>query len=115
MTNNNTYTTAPTLPNPYISRRLNNMEKAQMMKKEWDNWTKTYHKTLKGLKAIIDVQRQVKDMIKIAVEANMTITKMKNAILKASTNNRVINTTNITGISEDLRYLIQSNIENQVF
>jgi len=31
---NNNYATAPTSPNPYISRRLNNMDKAQTMKKE---------------------------------------------------------------------------------
>jgi len=32
--NNNTFTTAPTSPNPYISRRLNNMDQAQVMKRE---------------------------------------------------------------------------------
>ena len=31
---------------------------------------------LKGLEAMIDVQRQVKDMIKITVEANTTITEI---------------------------------------
>jgi len=35
--------------------------------------------------------------------------------LKASINNWIINATNITGVSEDLRYLIQSNMENWVF
>ena len=55
---------------------------------------------------MIDMQRQVKDMMKIAVEANTTITEMEDTILKASTNNQVINATNITKVSEDLRYLI---------
>ena len=55
MTNNNTYTTVPTSLNPYISKRLNNIEEAQMMKKEQDDWTKTYHKILKGLEVMIDV------------------------------------------------------------
>jgi len=32
--NNNNNTTAPTSPNPYISRKLNNMDEAQMMKKK---------------------------------------------------------------------------------
>ena len=45
----------------------------------------------------------------------MTIIEMEDTILKASSNNWVINMTNITGVSEDLRYLIQSNMENQVF
>ena len=53
--------------------------------------------------------------MKIAAEMNTTIMEMEDTILKASVNNRVINTMNITGISEDLRYLIQSNMENQVF
>ena len=32
--NNNNYTTAPTFPNSYISRKLNNMDQAQVMKRE---------------------------------------------------------------------------------
>jgi len=32
--NNNTYTTASVSPNPYISRKLNNMDQAQVMKRE---------------------------------------------------------------------------------
>jgi len=35
--NNNNYTTAPTFPNPYIMRKLNNMDKARMMKAERDD------------------------------------------------------------------------------
>ena len=107
--------TAPTPPNPYVTRKLNNMDKAKMMKEERNDWTKSYHKTLKELEMIIDVQRQVKDIIKIAAETNMMITEMEDTILKASTNNQVINMTNIIVVSEDLRYLIQSDIENQVF
>jgi len=112
---NNTFITAPTSPNPYITRKLNNMEEARIMKEERNDWTKIYHKTLKGLEAMIDVQKQVKDMMKIAEEANMTITEIEGSILKASNNNQVVNATNITGVSEDLRYLIQSDMENQVF
>jgi len=36
-----------------------------------------YHKTLKGIKAMIDVQRIVKDLKKIVEETNMTITEME--------------------------------------
>ena len=63
---------------------------------------KVYHKTLKELEAMIDIQRQVINMIKIAVEANITIIEMEDTILKASVNNWVINATNITRVSEDL-------------
>jgi len=31
------------------------MEEARMMKEERNNWTRIYHKTLKGLEMIIDV------------------------------------------------------------
>ena len=88
------------------------MEKARIMKKERNDWMKMYYKTLKGLEAIIDVQKQVRDMMKIAAETNTTIIEMEDTILKASTNNQVINTTNITGVSENLQYLIQSDMEN---
>jgi len=31
------------------------MDEARMMKAERNDWTRTYHKTLKGLEAMIDV------------------------------------------------------------
>jgi len=112
---NNNYTTVPTSLNPYITRKLNNMEEARLIKEERNDWVKMYYKTLKGLEAMIDVQRQVKDMMKIVVETNTTIMEMEDTILKASTNNWVTNPMNIIVVSEDLRYLIQSDMENQVF
>ena len=107
-----TYLTAPTSLNPYMTRKLNNMDKAKIIKEERNSWMKIYHKTLKRLEVMIDMQRQVKDMMKIVTETNMTITEMEDTILKASINNWVINVMNITGVSEDLRYLIQSGMEN---
>jgi len=73
-----------------------------MMKVERNDWTKTYYKTLKGLEAMIDMQKQIKDMLKIVAETNMMIIEIEDSILKASTNNRVINAMNIAEISEDL-------------
>ena len=61
---------------------------------------------------MIDMQRQVQDIMKIAKEVNTTITKMEGTIFKVSINNRMINVTNILKISEDLRNLIQYNMEN---
>ena len=72
------------------------------MKKEREDWLRLYHKTLKGIKAMINVQRMVKDMKKMVEETNMTITKMERMILMASINNWTVNATNITQISEDL-------------
>ena len=107
--------TTPTSSNPYITRKLNNIDKAQVLKKKWDDWTRVYHKTLKGLEAMIDVQKQVWDIMKIAGETDMMITEIEKTILKTSINNWTMNATNILGISEDLQYLIQSNMEDQVF
>ena len=53
--------------------------------------------------------------MKIATETNVTITEIEEIILKASINNRTTNATNILGISEDLQYLIQSNMEDRVY
>jgi len=47
--NNNNYTTAPTSPNPYITRKLNNMDEAKIFKKKHNNWIKLYHKTVTTL------------------------------------------------------------------
>ena len=71
-----------------------------------------YHKTLKGIEAMIDVQRMLKDIKKIAEETSTTVAEMEGTILSASINNHTMNATNITQITEDLRYLIQSNMDD---
>ena len=111
----NNHTIAPTFPNPYISRKLNNMDQAQVMKKEREDWERTYHKTLKGLEAMINVQRVMKDMKKLAEETSTTVMKIEGTILMASINNRTTNATNITQMAEDLHYLIQSDMNNRAF
>ena len=82
------------------------------MKKEREDWMRLYHKTLKGIKVMIDIQRIMKDMKKIAEQMSITVTEMEGTILTASINNQTINTTNIIQIVENLWYLIQSNIDN---
>ena len=101
-TNNNTFVTAPTFPNLYISRKLNNMDQAHIMKREREDWMRLYHKMLKGIEVMIDVQRMLKDMKKIAEEMSTTVAEMEGTILTASTNNQTMNATNITQIVEDL-------------
>jgi len=93
---------APTFLNLYISRKLNNMDQAQVMKKEREDWMRLYHKTLKGIETMIDMQRMVKDIKRMAEEANITITEIEESILMVSTNNRIMNAMNITQILEDL-------------
>ena len=63
------------------------MDQAQVMKREREDWMRLYHKILKGIEVIIDVQRILKDMKKIVEETNMIITEMEGTILTASINN----------------------------
>ena len=91
------------------------MDQAQIMKKEREDWERLYHKTLKGIEAMIDIQRVVKDMKKLAEEASTTVAEMEGTILTASIDNHITNATNITQMAEDLRYLIQSDMDNRAF
>ena len=111
----NDYATTPTSSNPYITKKLNNMNKAKLLKEEYNDWSKLYHKILKGLEVIIDIQKQIWDMMKMAEKANTTVTKIKEIILKTSINNWVTNTTNILEILEDLWYLVQSNMKDWAY
>ena len=61
------------------------------------------------------MQGLVKDMKKLAEEAATIIMEVERSILTASINNQIINTTNITQILEDLRYLVQSDMDKQIF
>jgi len=91
------------------------MDQALVMKREREDWSRSYHKTLKGIEAMIDVQRAIKDMKKLAEEAGTTIAELEGTILTASINNRTMNATDITQIAEDIRYLLQSNMDDRVF
>ena len=51
---------------------------------------------------MIDMQKQVQNIMKIAKETNITIIEMKGIILKASITNQVNNVTDILGILKDL-------------
>ena len=70
---------------------------------------------LKGIEAMIDVQRAVKDMKKLAEEAGTAVAEMEGTILTASIDNRTTNATNITQMAEDLCYLIQSDMDDRAF
>ena len=76
------------------------------MKKEREDWMRLYHKTLKELETMINVQRIVKDMKKIVEEVNTMITEIEKTILIASISNRTTNTMKIVEISEDLQYMV---------
>ena len=56
-----------------------------------------------------------KDIKKLAEETNTILTEIEGTFLMASDNNRVMNATNLTQISEDLQYLVQSDMDDRVF
>jgi len=72
------------------------MDQAQVMKREREDWSRLYHKTLKGIEAMIDVQRAMKDMKKLAEEAGTTVAEIEGTVLTASINNRLNNAMDIT-------------------
>ena len=78
------------------------MDRAQVMKREREDWSRLYHKTLREIKVMINVQRMMKDMKKIAEETSITVMEMKRTIITASINNQATNTMNITQMAEDL-------------
>ena len=51
---------------------------------------------------MIDVQKIIKDMKKLAREANTMVTEIERSILAASIDNQTTNATNIARILEDL-------------
>ena len=51
--------------------------------------------------------------VTIAEETSTTVAEMEGTILMASVNNRIINATNITQIAEDLRYVVQSDMDER--
>jgi len=64
---------------------------------------------------MIDVQRMAKDIKRLAEETNSILMEIEGMVLMTSINNRVMNATNITQISEDLQYLVQSDMDEQAF
>jgi len=56
-----------------------------------------------------------KDIKRLAEETNTILTEIEGIVLATSINNRVINATNIMQISEDLWYLVQSDMDNRAF
>ena len=51
------------------------------MKREQEDWTRMYHKMLKGIETMIDVQRMIKNIKKLAGDVNTVVTEMEEAIL----------------------------------
>jgi len=85
------------------------------MKREREDWSRLYYKILKELGTMIDVQRMAKDIKRLVKETNTILTEIEGMVLTTSINNQIMNATNITQISEDLQYLVQSDMDKQAF
>ena len=57
------------------------------MKRKREDLLRLYHKMLKGLETMIDIQRMVKDIKKLVEEANTMITEVEGLILITNINN----------------------------
>ena len=57
------------------------------MKREREDWSRLYHKTLKGLEMMIDVQRMVNDIKRLAEETNTILMEIEEIVLMTSINN----------------------------
>ena len=66
------------------------------MKREREDWSRLYHKTLKELETMIDVQRMAKDIKRLVKETNTILTEIERMVLMTSINNQIMNATNIT-------------------
>ena len=75
------FTTTPIFLNPYITYKLNNINKVKVFNKEHKYWTRYYYKILQEIETIIDVQKQVWDIVKLAEKINTTIIEAKETIL----------------------------------
>ena len=64
---------------------------------------------------MVDMQMQLQNIMKLAEEANIQITKIKFTILQTSNNYQMQTAGDIFSISEDLQNIIQSDMENQVY
>ena len=80
------FSTAPTSPNPYTTWTLNNTDLVKTMNKEQKDWTRKYHKIIRGIERMVDIQMQLQNIIKLAEEANIQIAEIEGTILQASYN-----------------------------
>jgi len=91
------------------------MDLVKTMNKEQKDWTRKYHKIIRGIERMVDVQIQLQNIIKLAEEANTQIAEIEGMILQASHNYQTQTAADIFSISENLCNIIQSDMENQVY
>jgi len=53
------FTTAPTSSNPYVFCTVDNMNLIVTLNNERKDWIKKYHKIIRGLETMVDIQLQL--------------------------------------------------------
>jgi len=69
---------------------------------EKKNWTKKYHKIIRGLETIADIQLQLQNIVQLAEVTNTQLAEIKTTILQASDVYKIQTTRDIFSISENL-------------
>jgi len=73
--------TASTSSNPYISYTVNNMDFIITLSNERKDWMKKYHRIIRELETIANIQHQLQNIIQLAKVANTQLTEIKTIIL----------------------------------
>ena len=57
------------------------MDLIVILNKEKKDWTKKYHKIIRGIETMVDIQLQLQNIIKLAEVANTQLAKIETTIL----------------------------------
>ena len=64
-------TTAPTFPNPYITCTVNNLALINTLTNKKKDWMKKYHKIIREIETMANIQLQLQNIVKLAEVANI--------------------------------------------
>ena len=78
------FTITPNSPNPYITCTVNNMDLIITLNNERENWMKKYHKIIRELETMTNIQHQLQSIIQLAEVVNTQLVEIKTTILQAS-------------------------------
>ena len=72
---------ASTSPNLYISHTINNIDLITTLNNKRKDWTRKYHKIIRGLEIIANIQLQLQNIIRLAKFANTQLIEVETTIL----------------------------------
>jgi len=78
------FTTVPISPNFYVSCTVNNIDLIITLNNEKKDCIKKYHRIIKRLKTMVDIQLQLQNIVQLAEVTNTQLAEIKTTILQAS-------------------------------